>query len=576
MASIPKEKDRNQQAKVGEKGLPTFSWQTTETSIFDTVKLIMPPNQVLPIIFVPGIMGSNLMGDDGKPVWLLNSTGGQPAGLALMWANKGAGSRQKALHPARTKVFSGGAVPKKPVGTIQDKAEFSARGWGEVGETSYHKFLLWLEKKLNSEGFDPNKWDDFFYTSISATPEPGKSVKKSKLFPGIAMEMSGLPPIAEEGHMTTPIMSDDLLKRAKCRFPVYACGYNWLASNKAASGILKIKIDKIIAENNRREFKCSQVILVTHSMGGLVARACSKLPEMEGKIAGIVHGVMPTVGAAVAYRRCKVGMMDEDVAAGLVIGSTGKAVTSVFAQAPGALQLLPSQEYGSRWLNIKDATGKNIESLPVNDPYTEIYLRKDRWWGLVKEEWLKPEGGEIISWDQFVVNIMLAKDFHKKLSGKYHPNTFVYYGAGDGKQASFETIRWSIRRGLEPDKGARPNSAQVMNFSHQQVRDGGSNKIYVGGDTKIDTMGMHDYFGVPSTIIYDTSFWEISCEMQDGRGDGTVPASSGMAPRMNGGKNIRQQFRLQGFSHEPSYQNPTAQRVTHYAITKIVSEAKIS
>ena len=46
-------------------------------------------------------------------------------------------------------------------------------------------------------------------------------------------------------------------------------------------------------------------------MGGLVARACQALPSMEAKIAGKLHGVMPTVGAPVACRRCKVGMMDQ-------------------------------------------------------------------------------------------------------------------------------------------------------------------------------------------------------------------------------------------------------------------------
>jgi hypothetical protein len=48
-----------------------------------------------------------------------------------------------------------------------------------------------------------------------------------------------------------------------------------------------------------------------------------------------------------------------------------------------------------------------------------------------------------------------------------------------------------------------------------------------------------------------------------------------MAPRRDGGTNIQQQFRLQGFSHEPSFKDPTAQRVTHYAITKIAAMAKL-
>jgi pimeloyl-ACP methyl ester carboxylesterase len=574
MAYVPKETERSQQARPDKSGKPTFTWQLTHTDIRDTVKLIMPPTQVLPIVFVPGIMGSNLAMSNGKPVWLLNSTGGQPIGLAWRWANKGAGPRQTVLHPERTIVFSDGDVPKAPVGTIQNRKEFTARGWGEVGETSYHAFLLWLEQKLNGEGRNPARWDDFFYPCVSATPAPDKPAVELKLSPGITMQMNGLPALAEDGHVPEPITSDELIKRAKCSFPVYACGYNWLASNLDAAKILKARIDKIVAENNAGAFKCAQVILVTHSMGGLVSRACAQLPGMEEKIAGIVHGVMPTVGAAVAYRRCKIGMRDEDFKAGLVIGSNGKEVTAVFAQAPGALQLLPSQEYGRKWLRIADETGATVKSLPLVDPYTEIYLRKDRWWGLIREEWLTPKDGTAIQWGNFVKN--RAMDFHTELAGKYHPNTFVFYGASDGKQASFETIRWNMKRGFGMSRESTLQLSQPVDLSHDQVREDGANKIYVGGESKVETVGSADPFGAPYSTAMETSFWEIACGMQDGRGDGTVPVSSGKAPRASGGRNILQQFGLAGFSHEPAFQHPIAQQVTYYAITKIAAMARMS
>ena len=44
-----------------------------------------------------------------------------------------------------------------------------------------------------------------------------------------------------------------------------------------------------------------------------------------------------------------------------------------------------------------------------------------------------------------------------------------------------------------------------------------------------------------------------------------------MAPRKAG---IKQQFKLTGFEHEPAYNDATAQRVAHYAITKIAAIAK--
>ncbi len=575
MSSVPKDSERTQQASPDKSGTPTFNWQLTHTSVFDTVKLIMPPSQVLPIVFVPGIMGTNLCTNSGKPIWLLNSTGGQPIGLAWEWARKGPAGRQTILHPKRTRVYSGGDVPGRPAGTIQNVKDFVLRGWGEVGQTSYHEFLHWLEQKLNGEGFDPANWSDFFYASVSS-PSASATGGPPKLFPGIVMEMAGLPSAAERGHKPDPITSDDLLQRAKFRFPVYACGYNWLESNALAADRLKDRVQDIIAENNVGRFRCCQVILVTHSMGGLVARACAQLAGMEAKIAGIVHGVMPAVGAAVAYRRCKVGMGDEDFAAGLVIGSNGVEVTAVFAQAPGALQLLPSGNYIHGWLKVHDEHGKLIAGLPKSDPYTEIYLRKDRWWGLVREEWLNPIGGRPIPWNEFADNIALAKNFHGEIAGKYHPNTFVFYGAGEGSQASFETIRWSMKIGSQPASGSVLTNLEMLDFSHQQVREDGKNTIYLGGEKKFGQQSDQAGFGDSSLPDVETSFRQVRCDKQDGRGDGTVPASSGMFPRASGGPSIRQQFRLEGFSHEPAFKNATAQRVTHYAITKIAARARVS
>lgn len=571
MSDTPDEAERSQKANMFD-DKPTFPWQTTLTSLTDTVKLVMPPRQVVPIIFVPGIMGSNLKSSDGQPAWLLNKTVGQPAGLAWMWARKGAASRQKVLHPARTSVYPGGNVPTKLGGSVSQKSEYVTRGWDELGETSYHEFLLWIEKKLNGQSMNPADWPDFSYTSISATPKPGQPAPARKLYPGISMDMAGLPAFAEANHRTEGVLSDDLLKRAKCRFPVYACGYNWLESNNKAALRLQQKINQIIAFHNRGITHCQQVILITHSMGGLVARACSQLDGMGEKIVGIVHGVMPATGAAVAYRRCKIGMYDEDMVAGLVIGSNGREVTAVFAQAPGALQLLPSENYRLGWLKINNGKGEVLESLPKSDPYTEIYLRKDKWWGLVEAAWLKPKDGIAIKWDEFEKNIERAKEFHSGIANAYHKNTFVFYGAGSGSQASFETVVWTIREGLRPKTGTPPALSDVLQRDHAEVRETGSNPIYVGGSTVYQpSMG-----GMGGGTSYETSFWEISCGQQDGTGDGTVPSSSGGAPRTSGAGHTRQRFRLTGFSHEPAFKDVVAQNVTHYAVTKIAAWAKLS
>jgi pimeloyl-ACP methyl ester carboxylesterase len=564
-------KNRSKEMYPGANGRLQTEWQLTDTKLADVVKLTAPPAHTIPIIFVPGIMGSNLCDLDNRPVWLLNSIKGAPIGLALTWAKKRAGERQTILHPERTKVYAGGAVPKQHSPHGYTEAHYRNRGWGEVSEASYHKFLLWLDEKMNLER-NPANWPDFSHSSLPEASTVAEKITK-KLPPGFVMRMSELPSIAEAGYAVEPITSNDLIKRSKSNFPIYGFGYNWLASNQDAAKSLKARIEKIISENNIGSIKCSQVILVTHSMGGLVARACSQLPLMAEKILGIVHGVMPATGAAVAYRRCKVGMRDEDLAAGLVIGADGREVTAVFAQSPGALQLLPSEGYGSNWLEVSDPLGKRLISLPTADPYKEIYLEREKWWGLIREEWLRPEGGTPISWDIFAMNIGFAKDFHRSLAGKYHPKTYVFYGGGDAKK-SFSKIRWKIANGsLSNSSDARPVLTDILNMTHRELRTDGSNNLYVGGERTIRTTARAD---APTVIAVEASHWEVRCEAYDAPGDGTVPVRSGKDPRKRGGANILQQFALSGVQHEPAYRDyPIAQQVAYYSITKLAALADL-
>lgn len=563
-------KQRSKQMQPGANGRLQTEWQLTDTKMIDAVRLSVPPTRTIPIVFVPGIMGSNLCDLGNKPVWLLNSIKGIPVGLAVGWAMRTAGERQKILHPQRTKVYPGGAVPNRKSSGGYAEQHYRARGWGEVSEASYHKFLLWLDEKLNFEP-NPANWDDFSNASL---PEPSTVAERwSRRLPaGLVMQMRELPSEAETRYPVEPVTSDDLLKRCKSNFPVYAFGYNWLASNQDAAKSLKARIEKIIIENNSGSTKCTQVILVTHSMGGLVARACSQLPSMKEKIVGIVHGVMPATGAAVAYRRCKVGMRDEDYKAGLVIGSDGKEVTAVFAQSPGALQLLPSESYGSGWLEIVDPSGRVLRSLPVADPYKEIYLEREKWWGLICEDWLKPENGMPISWDLFAMNIGFAREFHRALAGKYHARTYLFYGGGTAK-GSFSKIRWNIRKGTLPND--RNSPASILEMSYRDLRTDGSNNLYFGeGAAKGTTTRAEAMFSIATSTAGGASHWEVRCGGHDSPGDGTVPIRSGEDPRKAGGRSILQQFALIGVQHEPAYKDYSiAQQVVHYAITKLAARA---
>jgi hypothetical protein len=567
-----------------------FHWQLTSLNLRDPVILELPPGDVLPVIFVPGIMGSNLRNiAKQNPIWRLDNAPSylnfsklkdKPGGLISDMALKMPGERQRDLNPASVEVDPGGAVPKQTAGSVYDASRYSQRGWGEVGEGSYHGFLLWLEQVLNGQGYDPAKWSQFSYVAVSATPRPGETRRPvPPLTPGIHMQMPGLPKSSERG--AAELLSDDLIARARFRMPVYACGYNWLDSNTVAAQRLRQRILDVVKENSHAHSTCSQVVLVTHSMGGLVARACQQLDGMQDVIAGVVHGVMPAVGAAIAYRRCKIGMTDEGGieawVGAMVVGRTGQEVTAVFAQAPGALQLLPTAQYRTGWLTVDGPSGKSIAVEPnTGDPYRDIYLRRDRWWGLVREEWLSPSGGTGLKWVGYAKNLSKASQFHDTIKNSYHPNTHVFYGK-DRNVASFEGVHWKVRPGaIQPDDGPRPSLQQVRDMGFDAVRDDGSNPLRVGGEEKIVT-DPSGFAGLsPGIEIQNTSYWDLVCAMQDGGGDGTVPASSGAFPLQSGGPAIQQQFGLEGIGHEPAYHDHGARLVTLYSLQKIAAKAKVN
>lgn len=543
-----------------------YTWNLTDSDRTDSVHLRIGISNVLPIIFVPGVMGSNLRSKDNTKVWRLDATFGVPVGLAWEKWRQSAGERQKLLHPDRTQVDLYGNVPTKPVGSVFSDdakklaAKYHARGWGEVGETSYGSFLVLLEETLNGHR--------------SGRPATNVEAKVSELMSLRAEDASNRPWRPEKDFsISTPA---DFQNLRKWFFPVYACGYNWLADNGDAAQILSRRINQVIAENNNMALRCEQVILVTHSMGGLVARACQQLDGMASRIAGIVHGVMPADGAPVAYRRCKLGMNDEDAAAAVVIGKTGQEVTAVFAQAPGALQLLPTQRYQRGWLEVLGPDGKTVQkAVHESNPYEEIYKRRDRWWALVKEDWLKPKDGTPIRWDDYLKFITTAEIFHAQVvtPAVYHSNTYAFYGADNrGKTRSFERIVWQMKVGMGAGDKI-PTADEVHGKAPQALVMDGANPEYVGWKQTVKAELQGD--GGVEFNTEETSQWELRVGLADASGDGTVPAVSGRSP-FDCAK-VRQVFRLSGIEHEPAFseESPVARQVTLYAISKIALEARV-
>lgn len=247
----------------------------------------MLPKRVLPIIFLPGIMGSNLRMSAERQKELHkkdNNIAWRPDILGAMNIHANSKSqpreRQLRLDPLQTTVDiydpsspsdvtgdgrhsnvelhksfrsplltnDSATVPNRR--TAVQKAR--SRGWGEVFFKSYGELLQHLELRLNnifSEGKFQKEWCDV----VAVNPQVWNA----------------------DSRLPQQALTEDELKKVAtgCWFAVYAFGYNWLQSNGDSAKVIAARINKVIDDLKGSGYECNQVILVTHSMGGLVGRA---------------------------------------------------------------------------------------------------------------------------------------------------------------------------------------------------------------------------------------------------------------------------------------------------------------
>ena len=508
------------------------------TSISDG---LFPAQLVVPIIFVPGIMGSNLKAKvdirDGynnvaiksqTPIWRVDGT----VSLAKEWINRKQDQYQLRFQHDKVTVDDGGEIEvgdKTKRTPFAGLTETQARdlGWGTVSAAFYGGFLDWLDGQLNSHKRElkGGTWqDNSTLTSFkqTATHNPMGVV---------------------EGKPGKPLSPDDLDILLKTDNPVHAFGYNWLQSNLESGKALAKFIDKTIhfyADTGRT---CDKVILVTHSMGGLVARAACTVGGAGDKVAGVFHGVMPTDGAAATYKRMVSGFGGEpthgldgwikDWIGSKALGPTGDYVTPALALNAGPLELLPNARYnaGKPWLRVVDDGGKVLTELPKagGDPYAEIYLEQDAWWRMLNEEWLNPaklQAGN--SFDDYGKAVGRAKRFHSTVqtAGDFHSVTHAHYGMDNGHRA-YETITWYLSKEVDAERNTRLQREHLPNVEPLTGMD-----IYLReGD-----WGVHAKLSEP-----------------DAAGDGTVPAKASAMTVDTAVKDGQVLARGTGYSHDGSF-----------------------
>ena len=356
------------------------------------------------------------------------------------------------------------------------------------------------------------------------------------------------PPV-KWGAVANPAISEitkDEFRRATkgCIFPVHAMGYNWLQSNVESAKNIAKRLRDLITGYQERGFECAKVIVVTHSMGGLVGRALvhPSMGNAKEEILGMVHGVMPAMGAPAAYRRMRCGF--EESGAGLnpgpkILGNYGAEVTAVLGNAPGGLQLLPSCGYGNGWLRIRHR-GRVIEQFPKNgDPYSEIYTLRGAWYGLLREEWLNPADQASSSFELTCERLAHAKQFHQDIADTYHEQSYAHYGA-DTKRASWETVSWDIEtKDLESD-----------------WRDQNIVQDTQKGELRLGRADSPRGF----SVVLGAS---------EGPGDQTVPIRSADHQFFSG--RFKAIFRQTGYEHQSSFSDIRAVNSTMFSIIKIAA-----
>jgi pimeloyl-ACP methyl ester carboxylesterase len=541
---------------------------------------LRPSNHIIPVIVVPGIMGTNLRAkrqprlgrlinekntqvDAGVPVW--RPPNGVTDGYqeSLTWEKRAPAVRQKLFDGPTLEVDDTGAIilPDPVNGYELTDAEVRQRGWGEVHADSYGPLLHALQMRLNQTfGFDDHEKKPFIQPHwkdvMACTPQQW-----------------GL-------REFEPLKEEHLKHHAKHYFPVYAVGYNWLEDCGHSSQRLEKRILEIIAFWAQSKRRCDKVILVTHSMGGLVARACAQ--RIPDKIAGVIHGVMPALGAPAAYRRMACGTessspdhgpLDNLAAAALakILGETTEKTTAVLATAPGALELLPNHLYPAPWLHVRVTTtlGKSPPSSGASDhkatrtglspgdylhlpsakspnPY-DLYRDMGSWYRLINPALVDPAGKYQRSPERVekavTDAIATAEKFHRELGDYYHPNSYAFFG-DDQHKRSYGEVRWVARQSA------------------------GASTVLTAGNVGAGHFVGHTSTGQRRVRIEGNAELVFQLDAQDARGDGTVPHQSGLGP---GGK-VKQVFATQGYDHQGSYTNPHMLLLTLRLIVKIVQE----
>ncbi|HEY8210033.1 MAG TPA: hypothetical protein VIG99_21255, partial [Myxococcaceae bacterium] len=371
--------------------------------------------------------------------------------------------------------------------------------------------------------------------------------------------------------------------KAAFDLPVHAMGYNWSASNGTSGKKLKEYVGEV-----KKKYKANKVIVVTHSMGGLVTGGALWIHSMSSDVAGVVHGVMPATGAGTLYWRMKGGLERTGFAsriAAWVLGVNGEETVAMVGNMPGGLQLLPSKLYTDnkndpKWLQFADFDHVVKTKRPeTGDPYEEIYKNKTDYWRAVDPAYLnpgkKPGVGledDDADWGDYETYVDTAKDFHEKVKMEREVPCESFYGTGKVNGApTTDRVVYSVEEQAYEKKGdtvVKGSLRGALSKVWSTIWGAGE---WIGKQATSVGDWWHSRGGFTARVVKGNASIVARLDGSDGTGDATVAESSGRAVKGRSPKEF------EGIEHGDAYKvkevlDYTAAMVEKFCIEKIKKE----
>ncbi len=240
---------------------------------------------------------------------------------------------------------------------------------------------------------------------------------------------------------------------------VYSLGYDWRQDLRGPAGSLGPRLRDMRLDE--------EFILVTHSMGGLLARTMlTAQGDLPDRVRAVIHICQPCHGAPVLYRRMFTGCSSAYDGKSIfdrifcqILGTSGEQFVTNVSAMPGALQLLPSWDYEFSDNKMGNWRGDRAQFVH------HVYLHGTRPPGVIHQDASMSVAAEMRT------GLKGVADFHDQVR-VYHRATWFIFGRKlltdaqlfhhDGEVA---TVRLPLGDGIVPESSAAPGAVKVVSLS---------------------------------------------------------------------------------------------------------------